>query len=373
MNRARRRHDEGPDRERLRFGEQLALVRRSVSPYAGAPTNGSFISASPASGSFGLHGDSDAMRDVRRTLALVARTDLTVLITGESGTGKSLAARAVHDASARRNRPFVVLDCANLPHDVTAAIASAEGGTVLFEEIADLSPQAQTDLLLALTHAETARALDPTVAAGAARLVATSHRALELMMAHGRMREDLLYRLRVVTVSLPALREHVADIPMMMDQFLLAFASRHAVAARTVDAAAIGVLVQYSWPGNVRELRNAIESALVNANEFNVSPRHLPADLWRHTAARDHPVLSAMEASTTLFVEAREQALREFDRAFLGAALAKHGGNVAQTARALGLHRQSLQKLLVRRAIRATGGDTPTASPTHLWIEHDDA
>jgi DNA-binding NtrC family response regulator len=224
------------------------------------------------------------------------------------------------------------------------------------------------------------------------RVVAATHRPLEQMVAEGRFREDLLYRLKVITVALPPLRDRREDLPLLAGHFLRHFAERYGRPVQRLDAEALAQLLRHDWPGNVRELRNVIEGALVMADGVSVTVGDLPAAVragtrverqvpLRHDGMADAhdaacasaPTESQGAAGSTAlsvgsavtgvgpvalpmadlpFVEAREQALREFDRAFLAAALERHGGNIARTARALGLHRQSLQKLLARRSLR---------------------
>ena len=182
------------------------------------------------------------------------------------------------------------------------------------------------------------------------RVIAATNRPLDDMVADGRFREDLLYRLKVISLVLPPLRDRLADIPLLSSQFLRVFAERHGLPARRLSDEASALLQNHDWPGNVRELRNVIEGALVMADGVEICPCDLPSTL---TAQRSTVVSYKAEPLTDLpFVEARERALREFDRAFLGAALERNGGNIARTARALGLHRQSLQKLLARRDLR---------------------
>jgi DNA-binding NtrC family response regulator len=185
------------------------------------------------------------------------------------------------------------------------------------------------------------------------RVIAATNRPLDEMVMDGRFREDLLYRLKVISLALPPLRERKSDIPLLADHFLHVFAERHNLPLRTLDDDARDILMQYDWPGNVRELRNVLEGALVMCDGAQISTCDLPASLSASSAPRVSLSTAFLEANADLpFVEARERALREFDRAFLSAALARNGGNIARTARALGLHRQSLQKLLARRDLR---------------------
>jgi len=360
---------------------------------AGTPVAPRTEDAVESAGPFhGMYGTAPAMQGVYRMVRRAARTDVTVLVTGESGTGKELVARARHEESRRRGKPFVALNCSALPSELveselfghtkgafTGAIKdrgglfeAAHGGTLFLDEIGDLGPLAQAKVLRALESGEVMRVGGTRSTLVDVRVVAATHRPLEQMVADGRFREDLLYRLKVITVALPPLRERREDLPLLAGHFLRHFATRYGRPTQVLAPDALAALLRHDWPGNVRELRNAIEGALVMADDTSVTVGDLPVAVRagtvsdrqvpvRHDGVADgagvaHAAAPAAEAFGDLpFVEAREQALREFDRAFLTAALERHGGNIARTARALGLHRQSLQKLLARRAMRQEG------------------
>ncbi len=323
----------------------------------------------------GMYGTTPVMRDVFRMIARVGRTDVTVLVTGESGTGKELVARALHEESSRRNKPFVALNCSALPSELveselfghtrgafTGAVKdrgglfeAAHGGTLFLDEIGDLGPLAQAKVLRALENGEVMRVGGTKSTRVDVRVIAATNRPLDEMVSDGRFREDLLYRLKVISLALPPLRDRRDDIPLLATHFLKVFAARHGLPPRVIGADSREILQQYDWPGNVRELRNVIEGALVMCDGAEIAACDLPSSLTQQPAASSRASLSMsmVEQHADLpFVEARERALREFDRAFLGAALARNGGNIARTARALGLHRQSLQKLLARRDLR---------------------
>jgi len=321
----------------------------------------------------GMYGRSPVMRDLFRRIVRVAGVDVPVLICGEGGTGKTMAARAIHASSERRERPFIVIrgpswtaePMETPPHDsaLVTAWSAAEGGTLFLDELGDLPAAAQTRLLRLLEQREGST----SGAARHVRLLAASSRSLEELVSDGQLREDLFYRLRVVSLSVPSLRERAADLPLLIGHFLAVAAARHRLPLRRVDDAAYALLLQHDWPGNVRELRHVIEGALVLAEGTHITLRDLPAALTtRADATITTSVVTAQEADLS-FVEARERAMCAFDRAFLGAALARHGGNVARTARALGLHRQSLQKLINRRALRADSDDQTPRTPGTRW------
>jgi DNA-binding NtrC family response regulator len=318
----------------------------------------------------GMYGTTPVMRDVFRMISRVGRTDVTVLVAGESGTGKELVARALHEESARRNKPFIALNCSALPSELveselfghtrgafTGAVKdrgglfeAAHGGTLFLDEIGDLPLLAQAKVLRALESGEVMRVGGTRTTRVDVRVIAATNRPLDEMVAGGRFREDLLYRLKVISLALPPLRDRKSDIPLLSTHFLGVFAIRHGLPARAIGTDAQDILMAYDWPGNVRELRNVIEGALVMCDGAEIAACDLPAALSQQKAVM--PIAMLQPSADLPFVEARERALREFDRAFLSAALARNGGNIARTARALGLHRQSLQKLLARRDLR---------------------
>ena len=313
----------------------------------------------------GMVGDSDAMRAVADTIRRAGPTDATVLVTGESGTGKELAARALHAESRRASGAFVALNCSALPgelieselfghvrgaftgadRDREGVFEAADGGTLFLDEVGDLSPSAQAKLLRVIEEGRVTPVGTAVSRRVDVRLVAATNRPLDEMAARGDFREDLLYRLQVVTLRLPPLRERRADIPALAVHFIAELASRHDRPVRSLSASARRALVGYDWPGNVRELRNVLERAVVLADGDEMDLAALPARVSGATGAPG-PIDAAL--AELPYTEARERAVESFERSFLAAALERHGGNVSATARSLGLHRQSLQKILRR-------------------------
>ena len=313
----------------------------------------------------GLIGESDALRSVVSLIRRVAPTDITVLITGESGTGKEVVARAIHDESPRRAGAFVAVNCSAIPaelveselfghvkgaftgadRDRVGVFAAAHRGTLFLDEIGDLALPAQAKLLRALES----RRITSVGGTGEieidVRVVAATNRPLEVMVADGLFREDLLYRLHVVQIVLPALRDRRQDIMTLAVHFIAHFAERHGVTARPIGEPAKRLLMAHDWPGNVRELRNVIERAVVLSERDEIGVEDLPLSITAGSSAI-RPADAAIAGLS--YMEARDSALDGFERSFLAAALARHGGNVSETARSLGLHRQSLQKMLRR-------------------------
>jgi DNA-binding NtrC family response regulator len=310
-------------------------------------------------------GGAAPMRALYRLIDRVAPTDVTVLITGESGTGKELVARAVHARSRRSGGPFIAVNCSAIPADlveselfghVRGAFTGAEreragyfeaaaGGTLFLDEIGDLAEQAQAKLLRALEQRTVTRVGSTAEVAVDVRVIAATNRPIGRMAEDGSFREDLLYRLAVLQLELPPLRERREDIAALAVHFIAAAAAQHGLAALPLDTGARRALLAHSWPGNVRELRNALERALVIAEGDQITAADLPVSVTGSSA----PLAPADAALAELhYVDARERVLDAFDRGFIAAALERHDGNVSATARALGLHRQSLQKMLRR-------------------------
>lgn len=306
-----------------------------------------------------LVGDSAAMLAVRQAVVRAAASPFPVLIEGESGAGKELVARAVHAASTRRARKFCALNCAAIADDLveaelfghtrgafTGAVADrlglfeeAQGGTLFLDEVAELSSRVQAKLLRTLQENEVRRLGEATTRKVDARIVAATNRPLIGEVNDGRFRNDLRYRLDVLRISIPPLRERLDDLPQLVRHLWSQLAARtgsHAVLSPT----AMAMLGSYDWPGNVRELQNVLASIMVAAPPRGViGPHGLPSHLTR---------ANAMRARSTL-AEAR----RQFEAHYVRAALARAGGRVTMAARELGVSRQGLMKLTARLGLAA--------------------
>jgi len=311
-----------------------------------------------------LIGSGQAMRRVFDLMNKVAGTDLTVLVRGESGTGKELVAQAIHDSSPRARRPFVAVNCAAISRELveselfghekgafTGASArrvgrfeAAQGGTIFLDEVGDMPLETQAKVLRVLQERTFERVGGSKTLEADVRVVAATHRDLEGEVARGRWRGDLYYRLRVVEIVVPPLRERLEDLPALVDRFLEHLATRLGRDRPRIAAAAMARLARHTWPGNVRELRNVVEQAGVLA----AGPAIEEADL-RLEGARGAPSVPPRAGS---FADAKRAVVDDFERTFLTDALRQHGGNVSRTAEAIGMVRQSLQQKIRELGLR---------------------
>jgi DNA-binding NtrC family response regulator/ligand-binding sensor domain-containing protein len=296
----------------------------------------------------GLVGQSAAMQLLFKQIRDVAAVDTTVLIEGETGTGKELVARAIHYQSARKSRPFVAINCAGLTESLlasqlfghrrgafTGAVAdqvghfeAAQGGTVFLDEIGDIAPSAQMSLLRVLQEREIARLGESQPRKIDVRVIAASNRDLVRATADGRFRQDLLYRIRVARIEVPPLRARKDDIPMLAAWFLSECRQAVGREVRDVSAEAMEILVEHAWPGNVRELKAAVETAVIHAAGCVIQPGDLPRELLLADAD----------------VPAGDPAIRERER--LKRAFRDAGGNRSEMARLLGISRATLYRRL---------------------------
>jgi DNA-binding NtrC family response regulator len=309
-----------------------------------------------------LIGSGPAMRRVFETIQKVAETDLTVLIRGESGTGKELVAQAIHDTSGRRDRPFVAVNCAAINRELVESelfghekgaftgadqrregrFEAADGGTIFLDEIGDMAPDTQAKVLRVLQERELERVGGNKTVEVDVRVVAATHRDLEHEVDEGRFREDLYYRLKVVQLELPSLRERSEDLPALCDRFLGQVAERLGRERMKIAPTALTRVAQHAWPGNVRELRNLLEQAAVLASGDEIEIADLQLDARAPRSRVNGEALHFSPDSN--FADAKKQTVEAFERNFLLRALRAHEGNVSQTARTVGLVRQSLQQ-----------------------------
>ena len=306
-------------------------------------------------------GAAPAMLDVYKMVARVAPTMSTVLVVGESGTGKELVARAIHTHSPRAQGPFVAVNCTALTESLleselfghakgafTGAVASkrgifeeAQGGTVFLDEIGDVGAKMQAQLLRVLQEGEIRRVGGSEPIKVDVRVVAATNKELEEEVKAGRFREDLYFRINVVTIRLPPLRERPSDIPLLVDHFLAKYAARERRQDAGVAPAALALLSRYAWPGNVRELENVIERALALSKDGVILPSDLPAEI-AHEAG-----LAPSAAGGGGLVEDRPT-LAELERRYIELILRETGGNKKRAAEILGIDRRTLYRTLER-------------------------
>ncbi|MBI5496627.1 MAG: sigma-54-dependent Fis family transcriptional regulator [Deltaproteobacteria bacterium] len=331
-----------------------------------------------------LVGDSTAIRQVLAVVDKVADSPSTVLVTGESGTGKELVARALHDGSSRRDRPFITINCAAIPKDLmeselfghekgafTGATTSKPGrfeladqGTLFLDEIGELPPEMQVKLLRVLQESEFERVGGIKTLRVDVRLIAATNRDLRQAITEGRFREDLFYRLNVVPVALPPLRERLDDIPPLVEHFITKYNQRLSRQVRHITPEALERLREYPWPGNIRELENIIERSVLFAEGDTLSEKDLPPELAARTHAlrmRDTAAAAAPGADPGQGLsrggaldmkEVVKQATLELEKDLIQRALTETGGNVTHAARRLKISRKSLQNKMKELGLR---------------------
>jgi DNA-binding NtrC family response regulator len=298
-----------------------------------------------------LIGESESMRSVARLVREVAGSDVTVLIEGESGTGKEIVARSIHVQSARRERPFISVNCAALAESLleaelfghvkgafTGAVATkpgrfqlADGGTLFLDEIGDLSPKGQGDLLRVLEDSAFRMVGGSELIRVSVRIIAATNKNLQAAAAEGAFREDLLYRLQIVPIHMPPLRERPEDIPLLVENFFEQFCAKHQRRRKRMSAEALQTCQQFPWPGNVRQLRNVVERVVITCRESTVGVEHLPDFLREH------------ERTTAEFTVRAGWTLAQVERLLIKQTLAQVTSNREQAAKLLGISRRSLQ------------------------------
>ncbi len=345
---------------RVTIGRALARSRLASSTRA-APAKASrpAVVVEPT-----LVGHSPAIIEVMKTVARVAPSQASVLIFGETGAGKELVARAIHRFSDRAQRKFVAVNCSALAEGILESelfghvkgaftganvarpglFREADGGTLFLDEIGDISPALQSRLLRALQEHEIVPVGAEAPVSVDARIIAATHRDLAQLVRDGRFREDLYYRLHVVSISLPPLRSRRQDLPLLIDDLLRRLAERHERGPVAVDPEAQAMLLAYDWPGNVRELHNVLERALVLASQDVIGPEHLPVEIRQNEAS------AAVAATGTAPQEeaAPLLPLADVERHHVLRVLRAMEGSRERTARVLGISRRTLTRMLQR-------------------------
>jgi two-component system nitrogen regulation response regulator NtrX len=299
-------------------------------------------------------GDSAIMRRLREQIATAAPSSGRVLIHGENGSGKELVARAIHALSARSEQAFVEVNCAAIPDELieselfghergafTGAVArrrgrfeAATGGTLFLDEIGDMSLRTQAKVLRSLEEQAFERVGGKETIKVDVRVIAASNRDLAALIAEGRFREDLYYRLNVIPIEVPPLRARKEDIPALVEHFIGVFCRENGKPPRQLDGEALAYFLAYDWPGNVRELRNMVERLVIMAPRATIGPEDLPPPL------RPKDVAEATAAAPRSLREARDN----FERAYILAELRAHDWNMTRTAERLGIERSHLYR-----------------------------
>ena len=307
-----------------------------------------------------LAGESEPMQRVYSLVDMVADSAVTVLLTGESGTGKELVARAIHHRSARAGGPFVTMNCGALPENLfeselfgyekgafTGATTTkagrfelADGGTLLLDEVGELSLKSQVDFLRVLETKEFRRLGGTKVIMVDARIIAATNRNLEEAVKQGLFREDLYYRLNVVPIRLPPLRERGDDIPLLADRFLREFAAQHHREPKDVSREAMRLFRLYAWPGNIRQLRNLMERLVITVKDPAIQPEHLPEEI------------QASKEDARTMVVTLGSSLEEIEREAIRRTLAEVTNHREKAAKLLGISLRALQYKIKEYGIR---------------------
>jgi len=305
-------------------------------------------------------GRSPLMERMFQTIDRVADTDITVLIRGDSGTGKELIANALHYRSPRRSKPLIKMNCAALSRELVESelfghergaftgattrregkFEAAHGGSLFLDEVGDMPLETQAKLLRAIQEKEFERVGGNQPIRVDVRLIAATHHDLETAVRQGRFREDLYYRLKVVELTVPPLSERRDDIPLLIDHFLKEAAQRYARPLKPLTAGALRACLEHPWRGNVRELRSAVEQALLLAPGGEIAA----ADLFG--ACRDEPDAAVATAAGEglSFRDAKDRVIAAFERDFLVEALRRNDGNITRAAEEVGMYRQNFQQ-----------------------------
>jgi len=306
-------------------------------------------------------GKSREMKDVYNKIEKVGPTDVTILIQGESGSGKELVAKEIHKKSSRRNYPMIVMNCAALPetlieselfgHEKGAFTGAtekrlgkfelADKGTIFLDEIGDMSPNTQAKVLRVLQEQKFERLGGNETLHVDVRVISATHKLLLKEIEEGRFREDLYYRLKVVEIAIPPLRDRREDILLLADEFTKFFSIKYKKSIKSISSETANVFTRYNWPGNVRQLQNMIESAVVMANSETLGIYDFPEEIKNSNTF----TVSFSNIDYNLpFRDAKRTVIESFERDFLSRKLQENDGNISKAAEALDMYRQSLQQ-----------------------------
>jgi DNA-binding NtrC family response regulator len=346
--------------------ELRILVKNAIETHSLRAENVKLRRELTATGTFGqLIGSSSAMASVYSLIEKVAPADVNVLLTGESGTGKEMVAREIHSRSRNPSGPFVSVNCAAMPGELIESelfghekgaftgaagrrvgkFEAANGGTLFLDEIGDMSLSTQAKVLRAIEEKTFQRLGSNETLSTDARIVSATNKPLESEVESARFRADLYYRLCVVKVNLPPLRERKSDIPALAHAFCARFSLAYKSKPLKISKEVLKVLLEYDWPGNARQLRNCIERAVVLSDNEEIKIDALPEEILSEQR-RGPPSAKPTDGITVSQALDFRSAKREFERQYVEYSLEQAGGNVTRAAAALGMHRQSLQHKL---------------------------
>ncbi|MFN0059733.1 MAG: sigma-54-dependent transcriptional regulator [Planctomycetota bacterium] len=309
----------------------------------------------------GIIGSSPRMHQIVQRLQQVAPTDVSVLILGESGTGKELIAKAIHRNSRRKEKVFVPLNCAALSEGILESelfghekgaftgatytrkgrFEHADGGTLFLDEVGDIPLETQVKLLRVLEDRQVTRIGSNEPISVDVRLLSATHRDLKQLISEGRFREDLYYRLHVVAIELPPLRERSVDIPLLVEHFISEYSRVHGKRIQGISREALRILMRHPWPGNVRELKNVLENMVVTAQTNMLGPQDIPSQVQRTEEASGNG--SVLVAGTTI---------EELERELIRNTLAAVGGNRKEAAAMLGIGERTLYRKITEYSLR---------------------
>jgi DNA-binding NtrC family response regulator len=315
----------------------------------------------------GIVGESQALAKVLSKVSRVAPTEASVFISGPSGTGKELIARALHSMSPRRERPFVAINCAAMPDHLLESelfghergaftgadsqqrglLEAASGGTFFLDEISEMSLELQAKLLRVVQERKIRRVGGQVEIPVDVRWVSATNREPNEVVEEGSMRADLFFRLNVVPIRMPSLRERPEDIPLLTHHFLQRYGQQYGRPNIRLSEQVMEALLEYEWPGNVRELQNVVERMVSLSSEGEVSVDELREQL-QPARARSRPKANGAVHADRPFHEAKAEAISEFEKAYLRDLLVQHHGNISQAAREAGIDRKTIHRMLVK-------------------------
>ena len=348
-------------RKPFEFDDLLRLLNDA----AGMSDSDAEVDSDPALAA--LVGTSADIRELKRQVAQIARSPVaSVLVQGESGTGKELVARGIHALSTRASERLVSVNCAALSDSLLLSelfghekgaftdareqrkgvFESAHGGSLFLDEISEMGPRTQAAVLRVLEQRAITRVGGTAEIGVDVRIIAASNTPLEKMVSAGHFRTDLYYRLNVVKLEIPSLRDRPSDIPLLADYFSRQIAGRYGEPVRAIPPDVMSRLQTYSWPGNVRELKNAIERTYVMDTRSEISLEALPPEISGVVAGAAMGLDASLRGMT--YPEAKRRLVEQFERTYLKQLLQDADGNVSRAARAAGIHRQAFQRLLAR-------------------------